>query len=252
MNSDFSLCVLVPTYNNPQTLRAVVLKAREFVESVVVIDDGSDLQSRAIVEQIGKEGLAHVHHREKNGGKGAAVKTGFDVATNLGFTHALQVDADGQHDLARIGDFVAAAQARPDALILASPLFAKGTPCGRRWARKITIFFVHIETLGPVIDDAMIGFRVYPIARALACRARGDRMDFDIEIAVRMVWHGVPVHNIPIAVRYLTTEQGGISHFRLFDDNARISWAHTRLVSEGLLRGLFTRKPFGRRQLGAI
>ena len=97
--STFRCALLVPTYDNPLTVRKVVEAAREHIDDVIVVDDGSGPAGRRACEEIAAAGLAHVHHREHNGGKGAAVKTGFAVARELGFTHALQVDADGQHDL---------------------------------------------------------------------------------------------------------------------------------------------------------
>lgn len=246
-NGEFRPCILVPTYDNPRTVRDVVLRARRHLAEVVVIDDGGGPQAREVVAALGREGLAHVRHRPENGGKGAAVKTGFSFAVELGYTHALQVDADGQHDLERIPEFLAAARQHPQALILASPVFAVGTPRGRRAAREITNFFVHLETFGLAIQDAMIGFRVYPLRAALAAKAHTSRMDFDIEIAVRLVWLGTPVLNLPLSVRYLTADEGGVSHFRLFGDNVRISWLHTRLVVEGILRAIASRTRFGRR-----
>jgi glycosyltransferase involved in cell wall biosynthesis len=243
----FRPCILVPTYNNPATVRRVVERVRAYCDDVLVIDDGSAPQGRAAVEQLAQDGLAVVRHRPQNGGKGAAVKTGLHLALELGYTHALQVDADGQHDLDAIPRFLQAAEQRPDALVLARPEFAVGTPRIRRMAREITNFWVHVETFGRAIADAMIGFRVYPVAATLAANPRTERMDFDIEVAVRLVWHGVGVLNLPIAVRYLTADEGGISHFRLFSDNARISWLHTRLVVEGILRKLFGSKRFGLR-----
>lgn len=243
----FRPCVLVPTYNNPATVRKVVERIHAYCDDVLVIDDGSGPEGRAVVEQLAHDGLAVVRHRGQNGGKGAAVKTGLHLARELGYSHALQVDADGQHDLDAIPRFLQAAEQQPQALVLARPEFAAGTPRGRRMAREITNFWVHIETFNLAIADAMIGFRVYPVAATLAARPRTDRMDFDIEVAVRLVWTGVPVLNLPIAVRYLTADEGGVSHFRLFSDNARITWLHTRLVTEGILRKLFGRHRFGPR-----
>ncbi len=232
-------CILIPTFNNPDTIRRVVEAARLLVPDVLVVDDGSAEAGRSAVASLALEKLAHVVHREKNGGKGAAVKTGFAQAQRLGFTHALQVDADGQHNLDDIPAFLAAARAQPDALVLGCPLFDASAPTGRKVGRLITIFWTTLETGGRTIVDPMCGFRVYPVASALAASAgTGDRMDFDIEIAVRMVWAGAPTINLPTKVRYLRADEGGVSHFHLFWDNVRISWMHTRLVVRAILRVL--------------
>jgi len=210
---------------------------RALVPDVVVVDDGSAEAGRSAVEQLGVEKLAHVLHRAANGGKGAAVKSGFTEASRLGFTHALQVDADGQHDLADVPRFLEAARKDPDALVLGYPLFDASAPMGRKLGRKITIFWSTLETGGRSIVDPMCGFRVYPIAQALlGSQGTGNRMEFDIEIAVRMVWNRTRTINLPTKVRYLTAAEGGVSHFHMLGDNARISWMHTRMVVLAILR----------------
>lgn len=231
----FRPCVIVPTYDNPLTIRDVVGRARQHCADVIVIDDGSDDPGRLVCEAIADEGLAHVTRRASNGGKGAAVKTGFEVARNLGFSHALQVDADGQHDLSRIPVFLERARERPDALLLGYPIYDASAPKGRLIARRITQFWVSLELGSPeTVKDAMVGFRVYPLSTAMETPVHGNRMDFDVEIAVRMARAAVPVINLPVGVRYLSEEEGGTSHFQAFRDNLRLSWMHTRLCVAGL------------------
>lgn len=230
---DWRPCAVIPTFDNPATLRAVAEAVRAYLP-VIIVDDGSGPGGRALVEALGHEGVAHVHHRERNGGKGAAVTTGFEVARTLGYTHALQVDADGQHELDDLPVFLAAARARPEALILGAPIFDASAPMGRRIGREITRFWTNVETFGRVIDDPMCGFRVYPLEPACRVAPRcGPRMDFDIEVAVRLVWAGLPVVNLPTRVRY---PEGGVSHFHMLRDNARISWMHSKLVVESWAR----------------
>lgn len=234
----FSPCVLIPTYNNPKTIRRVVEGVREHTDQIVVIDDGSGPEGRAACEALAAEGLAQVFHCEENGGKGAAVKTGFRKAHELGYTHALQVDADGQHSLDAIPRFFEVAEANPDALILSIPIFDDSAPAMRQIGRRITIFWVNIETGGRVITDPMCGFRVYPLEDAIDVQVSGQMMDFDPEIAVRLVWRGLPVINLPLPVFY---EEGGVSHFRLLRDNLLISWMHTRLCVEKTFGIIFRR-----------
>ncbi|MDQ3038156.1 MAG: glycosyltransferase family 2 protein [Myxococcota bacterium] len=229
--SAFRPCILIPTYDNPRTVRDVVLRVREHLSDVVVVDDGSGPEARAVIEGIGRDGLAQVHHREANGGKGAAVKSGFAFAHSLGFTHALQVDADGQHALEDIPDLLALARATPDALILGQPEFDGSAPLGRKIGRQITIFWTNLEAGRHVIRDPMCGFRVYPLEAAVrASSPCGDRMDFDPEVAVRIAWTGAPVLNVPTRVHYVSRAEGGVSHFKLFLDNWLIARMHTRLM----------------------
>ncbi len=232
----FAPCALVPTYDNPRTVRGVVERLRRHDLPVVVVDDGSGAEGRRAAAALGDDGLAHVVRRERNGGKGAAVKDGFRVARNLGFTHAVQVDADGQHDLDDVPRFLAAAREDPGALILGRPVFDGTAPSARRRGRLVSRFFTDLETAGRRIDDPLCGFRVYPLEAALRAGTRADRMDFDAEVAVRMVWAGCRTVNLDTRVRYLSADEGGVSHFRMFRDNVRISLAHTRLCTLALLR----------------
>jgi glycosyltransferase involved in cell wall biosynthesis len=234
----FRPVLLVPTYDNPKTVRAVVERARAHLADVLVVDDGSGPAGRAACEALAAAGLAEVVHRLENGGKGAAVKTGFAAAAARGFTHAVQVDADGQHDLGALGALVAAGAAHPGALVLGCPEYDASVPKGRLWARKITRFWVDREVGRGVIRDAMVGFRVYPLAAALSVEVRGDRMDFDVEIAVRLAWTGMPVINLPVRVVYPDAEAGGVSHFQPLRDNLRFSWLHSRLMTTKIFRGV--------------
>ncbi|MCA9671223.1 MAG: glycosyltransferase family 2 protein [Myxococcales bacterium] len=242
----FRPCAIVPTYDNPMTIRSVVTAAQSHLSDVIVVDDGSGGAGRDACAQIASEGLALVRHRECNGGKGAAVRTGFELAQERGFTHAFQIDADGQHALERIPEFLAAAREHPEALILGYPEFDASAPRSRRVARKITNFWVNLEVGRGVIYDAMVGFRVYPLAAAAQVPVRGRRMDFDIEIAVRLAWAKVPIINLPVAVRYLSADEGGVSHFRNLRDNLRFAWLHSRLCS--LKATLFFLRLFGLRR----
>jgi glycosyltransferase involved in cell wall biosynthesis len=233
----------VPTYDNPETIRTVVERLRGHLDHVIVVDDGSGPSGRQACEALADESLAHVVHRETNGGKGAAVKTGLETAKSLGFSHALQVDADGQHDLDDVPRFLDAMRARPDALVLGDPRYDETAPGARQIGRRITTFWIAVECGRGVIGDAMCGFRIYPVDAAVAVRARGDAMDFDPEIAVRLVWAGLPVVNLPTKVRYLDAAEGGVSHFRVFRDNVLISWLHFRLSVVRVMSRLFGAGP---------
>jgi glycosyltransferase involved in cell wall biosynthesis len=238
-SSELRACVLIPTYDNPVTIARVVRAVRVHCPDVVVVDDGSGPEAERVIVELAEQGLAHVHRRATNGGKGAAVKDGLRAAAALGYTHALQVDADGQHNLEDIPRFLAAARSAPTHMVLGQPKFDASVPAARLYGRRISVVWAAIETLGNRVGDPLCGFRVYPIADALAVRTRGDRMDFDPEIVVRMVWRGVPVTKLETQVRYIAAADGGVSHFQGVRDNVRISLAHTRLVCEGIVRGLY-------------
>lgn len=221
-------CVIIPTYNHANALTWVMDATAGAVADVILVDDGSTEPARTAIAEIAALRGADLVRRDQNGGKGAAVKTGLRRAQERGFTHAVQVDADGQHDMDALPAMLERARENPHALVLAEPVFDESAPKGRLIARRICIFWVNLETSGRVIHDPMCGLRIYPVAAAVASDAKGDRMEFDPEIAVRMVWAGAPVVNVPAKVRY---PEDGVSNFRLLEDNLRIFWMHTRLMT---------------------
>ncbi len=236
------LCAIIPTYDNERTLEGVVRGVREHITDVIVVDDGSREPARAVLARLAAEGLVVAVYREQNGGKGAAVKTGLRKARELGFTHALQIDADGQHETADIPRLVAESEKRPEAVVLGQPVFDESAPRGRRIARQISVFWCAVETASFRVGDPLCGFRIYPVEAALAASAWGDAMDFDPEIAVRLAWAGHPLVHVRTHVRYFSREAGGVSHYRGVRDTLLISWMHTRLCMLGLLR-LFGWRP---------
>ncbi len=225
------ICALIPTYNHHTVLADVVAKARSFDLCVFIIDDGSNAQTRQVVANLHDPDHGVFCHRlPRNGGKGVAVMTGMELAHQAGFTHAIQIDADGQHDLDRIPEMLRAARTAPDALVTGLPVYDDSIPTGRKIGRWVTHFWVWIETLSFAIRDSMCGFRVYPLAQSLAVwrsEGLGKKMDFDTELMVRLYWRGVPVIHIPTKVTY---PDGNISNFRMWKDNVLISAMHTRLV----------------------
>ena len=229
-------CILIPCYNHAGPLAAVLARLAEYGLPCLLIDDGSEPVAAAELDALAARYpwvtlLRHPH----NQGKGGAVMTGLRRAHALGFSHALQVDADGQHDLADLPALLAEADKHPAALISGRPLYDDSVPKGRLYGRYITHVWVWIETLSFAIKDSMCGFRVYPLAATCALLERvalGRRMDFDTEVMVRLYWAGVAVRFLPTRVIY---PPDGLSHFDVWRDNLRISWMHTRLVCERML-----------------
>ncbi len=231
--------VLIPSYNPGRRGLETVRAALAQWQPVWVVCDGStDGSAEALVSLAPAEPGLRVIRRERRGGKGAAVFTGAEAALAAGFTHALVMDADGQHPADCIAEFMAASAAAPAALVLGRPVFGPEAPAVRRQGRRLSVGLVRFEILGPGIDDPLFGFRVYPLAplvRAL-CGTRGARhFDFDPEVAVRLAWAGTPTVNLPAPCRYLPAAEGGVSHFRYGRDNARMVWLHVRLIAQLLL-----------------
>lgn len=232
----FRPCVLIPHYDNPNSLRAVVEGARSHVPDVLVVDDGSGPEGLAAARDVAQ--IADVEFLGSNQGKGAACLAGFRRAVERGFTHAVQIDADGQHALEDLPSFVAAARARPDALVCGVPIFDENAPRSRVIGRKISIFWVDLEVGRGVIRDPLYGYRVYPVQAALDSNYRAMRMGFDTDVAVRMVWNGVPTLHLATAVTYFDRADGGVSHFRAGGDSWVLFKLHTGLFLRSLLRRL--------------
>jgi glycosyltransferase involved in cell wall biosynthesis len=232
--------VLIPSYNPGPKVFATVRGALDQWRPVWVVVDGSTDQSgeRLLAMAAIEPGLK-VLVLPENRGKGAAVLFGLRAAQASGFTHALTMDSDGQHPVERIRAFMEASTANPGAMVLGSPVFDASAPGIRVKGRRISNWWTNLETCWAGIGDSLYGFRVYPIEPLIAVMRRQlwmRRFDFDVEAVVRLSWRGVPPSNLPAPVRYFRPEEGGVSHFRYFRDNALLTWMHFRLFWEFVLR----------------
>ncbi|MEI6986064.1 MAG: glycosyltransferase [Rhodospirillaceae bacterium] len=233
----FRPCAIVPSHNHWSVAGAVVARLRAACLPVFVVDDGSAEPARSVIAALhDPDRGVTVLRLDVNRGKGAAVMVGFGLAAGVGFTHAIQVDADGQHDLEALPQLMATAARHPEALVSGQPVYDDSIPKGRMIGRWITHVWVWVETLSLAISDSMCGFRVYPLAAVMALLAEervGQRMDFDTEIMVRLFWRGTPVAMVPVRVTY---PLGNTSNFDILRDNWRITCMHTRLVLTMALR----------------
>jgi glycosyltransferase involved in cell wall biosynthesis len=229
---------VVPVYNHPLTIGDVVRALRAHGLPCLMVDDGSDPACAAVLDALAAADPDGVRllRLPTNQGKGGAMLAGFHEAARLGRTHVLQIDADGQHDCGDIPAFLAQARAHPQAVVCGCPVYDASVPRGRLYGRYLTHVWVWINTLSFDIRDSMCGFRVYPLASLmplLASASIGRRMDFDSDVIVRLHWRGVPVVNLRTRVTY---PRDGVSHFRMWGDNVRISAMHARLFIGMLVR----------------
>lgn len=234
------LFFLIPVYNHPHTLEAVTSACLAHGADVLMVDDGSNQETKkAIADVLEKHERVFAISLPENQGKGGAVLRGFQWGISQGYTHAFQLDADGQQDANDIPAFIEAAKENSDKIICGYPVYNHTVPASRKWGRKVTHFWVAINTLSLSIKDTLCGFRVYPLEAIDAfLKTRpylGLRMDFDCDIMVQMSWMGVKVVNLPVRIDY---PPDGISHFHAIE-NWRISKMHTRLFF-GMLRHLPT------------
>lgn len=232
--------VLIPSYNPGRAVIDTVRAARRQWNPVWVVVDGStDGSDVWLQEMAGQDPGLTVVVLPINQGKGAAVLEGIRQARAQGFTHALTMDSDGQHPADRIPAFMAASQAEPGSMVLGKPVFGPEAPALRVNGRKVSNGWANLETLWAGIGDSLYGFRVYPIEplmRVMQSQRFMRRFDFDPEAVVRLCWAGVKPVNLDAPVRYLSADEGGVSHFRYLRDNTLLTWMHTRLFLRFLLR----------------
>jgi glycosyltransferase involved in cell wall biosynthesis len=230
-------CLLIPNYDHGEPLAAVLESLARWNTSCFVVDDGSHAPSRRALEALeAAHPWVEVHARKENGGRGAALKTGYRLAFSRGFSHAIQLDADGQHDAADVGRFLAEIERDPEALILGTPVFDASVPRARLYGRQLSRLMVWLSTLSLDVKDPLCGFRGIPLAATVDLLARvptGDHMEFDPQLAILLHGRGVPVRNVPTRVVY---QPGGLSHFEMLGDNARMTALYARSLAETLLR----------------
>ncbi|TKF29381.1 glycosyltransferase family 2 protein [Vibrio kanaloae] len=227
--SSYNACFLIPCFNHGATMPAVVSSLHHFELPIIIVDDGSESATKQLLAPLTDSPSVTLVTLEQNQGKGGAVKAGIKRAQELGFSHAIQIDADGQHDLEALPALIQASRAKPMRLISGQPVYDESVPKARLYGRYATHVWVWIETLSLSIKDSMCGFRAYPVNQTQAVLSKydvGSRMDFDIEILVRLYWEGCDIDFVETRVIY---PENGISHFDALWDNVKISWMHTRL-----------------------
>ena len=237
MTPDYRALVVIPVYDHEHAIGAMVEGVLATGLECLLVDDGSSAGCARVLDALAAAQAPRVSllRLPVNQGKGAAVLAGFREAARRGYSHVLQIDADGQHDPSDIPRFIALSRAHPDTIIAGAPQYDDSVPAARHYGRYFCHLWVWINTLSFAIRDSMCGFRVYPLAPVMRLIDRehiGLRMDFDIEIIIRLFWRGVPVRNLSTRVTY---PSDGVSHFDVLRDNLRITRMHTRLFF-GMLR----------------
>ncbi|MDE8346182.1 MAG: glycosyltransferase family 2 protein [Acidocella sp.] len=233
--------VLIPSYNTGWILHQTVADALRHAWPVwVVIDGSTDKAAQNLLNTYQRDPRVRIIWRTANGGKGAAVFDGLKAANEAGFTHALVMDADGQHPFSLIPQFFETSCKWPAAMILGEPLFEKSAPRLRVVGRMVSNLLTKFETRGAVADS-LFGFRVYPVAPLLSVMTTRHTMrgfDFDAEAVVRLNWQGVRAINFQVPVKYLRADEGGVSHFQYLRDNMLLARMHLRLMFELSVRAL--------------
>lgn len=246
---NFKPCIVIPCYEHGYALEELVSQVAHYGYPIIIINDGSSDTTAQVLDVVSARHHSVIAiHRPENGGKGSAVIEGLRRAEELGLTHGVCIDSDGQHDVSDIPQFIEAARRDPEALILGNPIFGPEAPWIRRIGREFSNVSMAVATLSLKVRDALCGFRVYPIAPLMRDVSTGQldrRMGFDFDIVAQSVWAGLRVVNIPTRVCY---PRGGVSHFKYGRDNLTLIRLEGRLIARGLIsapfrvvRGLWSR-----------
>lgn len=224
-------CLLIPIYEHKDEIRGVASALEPLGLPCLVVDDGSGAETQRVLRALAQtHPWLSVQTRERNGGRGAALKTGYRLAARHGFSHAIQLDADGQHDASDVPRFLEEIARDPAALVLGAPLFDATAPRSRLYGRQLSRVMVWLATLSFDVVDPLCGFRAIPLAPTLALLDEvrtGDRMEFDPELVIHLHRRGVPVRTLPTRVVY---NPGGLSHFDTWRDNVRLARVYGRAL----------------------
>ena len=234
----FRPCIVVPVYDHGAALPALVAALEPHQVACWLVDDGSSAECAAVIDHLvaANPGWLRLRRLASNQGKGAAVMAGLRAALAAGYSHALQIDADLQHDPRGVPRFLEASRRRPEAIVSGVARYDTTVPKVRLYGRSLTHALVWIHTLSFAIRDSMCGMRVYPIAPTVALDDQdpvGRRMQFDTDVIVRLHWRGMPVVNLDAPVTY---PADGVSHFDMLRDNVRLTALHVRLFGGMLVR----------------
>lgn len=230
---EYRCCVLIPTYNNAQTLAAVINSVLEYTDDVIVVNDGSTDATAEILQTFPN---IQVVTQPANAGKGKALRTGFKYAVQKGYRYAITLDSDGQHKATDLPTFIDKLKDNPRAIIVgARNMGQTDVPGTSSFGHKFSNFWYTVET-GIVLPDTQSGFRLYPIEALKNYKWLTPKYEFEIEVMVRGAWGGIDVTWVPIDV-YYPPKGERITHFRLFKDFTRISILNTFLVILAILYG---------------
>jgi len=231
------ICIVIPVFNHALTVGRVVREAGHYFP-VIVVNDGSDDDTAKI---LASESSLRVVTLSQNQGKGAALRAGFAEAARLGFTHAITIDADGQHATSELPRFAEAIRRQPDALIVGvRDLIKENAPRGRRITNNISTFWFKVQT-GVPLADTQCGYRAYPLAATNRLRVKSQRYAYELEVMVKAAWAGVPLTAQPVSADYAAATSR-LSHFDPWRDMVRISRLHSKLSMQAFCVPALLRK----------
>ena len=235
-------CVIIPVYNSEKLISGVLKSVIQHTEKLIVVNDGSTDGTLEVILNLIRDCFRYSDEKitlvsyEKNRGKGYALQQGFRKAVEMGFTHAVTMDADGQHLATDIAALVQASEKQPDALIVGARKFDNpNMPQGNIFANNFSNFWFMVQTCKR-LPDTQTGFRVYPLQKIGKMRLFTSRYEAELEMLVRSAWRNIPIVSQPINVYYPPINER-LSHFRGGKDFFRISVLNTFLCFFAVVYG---------------
>ena len=227
----YKVCVIIPTYNNAGTIVEVISGVTAYCQDVIVVNDGSTDETASILQRLSTP-VTLVSY-PKNQGKGHALVKGFQKARELGFSHAITIDADGQHFPADIPILLNKMEEKPEAIIVGCRnLTEKNMPRQNTFANKFSNFWFRLQT-GISLPDTQSGFRLYNLKALRWLPLITSRYEAELELLVFAAWTGCPISSVSVRVYYPPVEKR-VSHFRPVYDFFRISVLNTILCAGAL------------------
>jgi len=228
---DKKCCVIIPTYNNHQTIQQVIKDVLVYTDQVLVVNDGSTDNTEELIKEFNEIDIVSY---PKNKGKGYALRQGFKAAWDDGYEYAITIDSDGQHFATDLPNFIEAIDENPNAIIIGNRnMEQEGIPGKSSFGNRFSNFWFKFET-GIKMPDTQSGYRLYPLKPLSKMFFFTKKYEFEIEVIVRAAWKGVDVTDVPIQIYYAPIETR-VSHFRPFRDFSRVSVLNTFLVIYALL-----------------
>lgn len=215
-------CILIPTYNNAGTLQRVLDEVLQYTTNLIIVNDGSTDSTAQILSEY--PGI-NVHHMDKNGGKGKALRKGFHIADQARYQYVITMDSDGQHFPDDLPVFLEVLKNKrpsdPEPLVIGSrKMDDPSVPDKSSIGNRVSTFMFWIET-GIQLKDTQCGFRLYPLKTIRTLPLYTSKFELEIEVLVKAAWAGANVYNKPVKVLYDPLER--VTHFRPFQDVARIT-----------------------------
>ncbi len=223
---ELNCSVLIPTYNNQNTLSDVIESVLKYTDRIIVVNDGATDRTEEILSRYSN--ITVVKHK-LNKGKGVALRTGFKKALELGYRYVITIDSDGQHNPEELPAFLEKIEKEPDSLIVGARNMEQSSVPGKSsFGHKFSNFWYKVET-GIDLPDTQSGYRLYPVEKLQGMKFFTNKFEFEIEVIVRAAWRGINVTSVPVSVVYFP-EETRVTHFRPVRDFTRVSILNTVLV----------------------